>query len=431
MWQQLAGLKIKSAYQRAYLERPRGHSKTTDLALMVAWIMQYGQFPLSGIVAAADVDQGRLLKSAVERIASQNLDLCPDLKFRQQGITNSQTQSQLNVISSDVNSSWGLLPDYIICDELCHWEKPDLWYSLLSSAAKKPSCILVVLSNAGVGRGWQWETREAARTSSTWYFSTLQGTQANWISSALLDEQKKLLPKTVYARLWENIWQDSDGEFVTLAAAEACQNSHLSYQHQGEHQFTYYAAIDYGPLRDYTVAVVAHRELGITIIDRMDVVVPDVNHPTPVSWVREWILEMATLFPGVSFTVDEYQLLSLIQEFEHQLPIQKFSFSGRLGNHKLAVGLQQAIRERKIAWYPGCGQITTTNGRDDIETELSEVLLEHFPNGMVRINHRQDGKHHDDRVFALGVVHLAVMTSEAAPDFLQIEDPDRDGSFHW
>ena len=37
------------------------------------------------------------------------------------------------MISSDVQSSWGLLPDFVICDELCHWEQPEMWFSLLSS----------------------------------------------------------------------------------------------------------------------------------------------------------------------------------------------------------------------------------------------------------------------------------------------------------
>src|SRR5262249_6052097 len=148
--------------------------------------------------------------------------VCPDLVARKSAISNSQTGSRLEVISSDVRSSWGRLPDFVICDELCHWEKPDLWHSLLSAAAKKPECLLIVLTNAGVGTGWHGDVREAARTSSEWHFPSLAGSQAPWITPASLAEQKKLLPPAVYARLWENVWQHSDGEFVTLAEAEAC-----------------------------------------------------------------------------------------------------------------------------------------------------------------------------------------------------------------
>jgi hypothetical protein len=43
-------------------------------------------------------------------------------------IENHHTGSRLTIISSDVNSSWGILPDFVICDELCHWPKPDMWY---------------------------------------------------------------------------------------------------------------------------------------------------------------------------------------------------------------------------------------------------------------------------------------------------------------
>lgn len=200
-WRCLAGHDVTPAIRRAWTERPRGHSKTTDMAVQAAWVLQAARDPLRGIAAAADRDQAGLIRAAISDLVYRNADLCPDLDVQSHLIRNEKTHAHLEIMSSDVRSSWGQLPDFVICDELCHWAKPDLWYSLLSSAAKKPTCVLTVLTNAGVGRGWQWEIREAARTSPDWHFSSLQGSQAPWISDRDLAEQQRLLPRPVFDRL--------------------------------------------------------------------------------------------------------------------------------------------------------------------------------------------------------------------------------------
>ena len=43
----------------------------------------------------------------------------------------------LTIEASDVGSSYGILPDLIVADELVHWQGDGgLWNSLISSAAK-------------------------------------------------------------------------------------------------------------------------------------------------------------------------------------------------------------------------------------------------------------------------------------------------------
>lgn len=264
-------------------------------------------------------------------------------------------RAHLEIIASDVRSSWGQLPDFVICDELCHWAKPDLWYSLLSSAAKKPTCVLTVLTNAGIGRGWQWDIREAARTSPDWHFSSLQGSQAPWISDKDLAEQERLLPRPVFDRLWRNLWQHSDGEFVTLAEAEGCCDPSLTEQAAGRPGRQYFAALDYAEKIDRTVGVILHREGERLIVDRMDVVDPAPERPTPVRWVRDWMERIAATFWQVRFVLDEYQLLGVLQDLEGRFDVARFDFSGGKGNHALALQLRNLIVHRHVVWYPGCG----------------------------------------------------------------------------
>ncbi|MBW3542538.1 MAG: phage terminase family protein, partial [Planctomycetes bacterium] len=244
-WRHLAGCGPPAAVRRAWIERPRGHSKTFDTAVSLAWIVLFARRPLRGLAAAADRDQAGLIHDALLRLVDANQQLCGRLELQRHRVQNRETGTRLDVISSDVASSYGALPDFVICDELCHWPRAEFWESLFSSSAKRPECVLVVLTNAGIGRGWQWSVREAARESPGWHFSSLTGPQAPWLAADFLQEQRRLLPEPVYLRLWENRWQHSDGAFVTLAEAEACRDASLRRRTHGEPGVSYIAAIDY------------------------------------------------------------------------------------------------------------------------------------------------------------------------------------------
>ncbi len=429
-WRRLAGQKhVEPVYRRAYVERPRGHAKTSDMAIQLAWILQFAEVPVHGLAAAADRDQATLIRDAVFRIARFNAEFCPDLEFTKHEIRNRRLGSTLTVISSDVQSSWGALPDFIICDELCHWDHADMWYSLLSSAAKKQDCILAVLTNAGVGRGWHWDVREAARTNPRWHFSSLSEPQAPWIDAGHLEEQRQLLPTPVFDRLWRNIWQHSDGEFITLTEAVACRDDSLQPQEIGIPGVRYFAAIDYAEKRDYTVGVVVHREGERIVVDRMDVAVPSPGNPVPVHWVDDWMQRIASGFGDVTFIVDVYQLLGTIQRFQSRLHIHRFDFAAGRGNHAMAVTLRRLIVHRQIAWFPDCGAIES-DGVDNLETELASLLLKQSPSGHCRFTHRNDGRHHDDRAFTLGAAALHALQENAAEEWLHITPPSNAGDFN-
>ena len=428
-WRSLATPQHLATLRRAYLERPRGHSKTTDTAVQVTWILQWSPRTVRGLAAAADQDQATLIHTAIADLIRHNPVLCPDLVVQKGLIRNALTKSELQVISSDVSSSWGQLPDFVICDELCHWAQADLWYSLCSSAAKKPGCVLVVLTNAGIGSGWQWDVREAARTSPEWHFSSLHGPQAPWITPATLAEQKRLLPPMVYARLWENLWQHSDGEFVTLAEADACLDPAWSEQTQATPGRSYIAAIDYAEKHDRTVGVVVHREGQRILVDRMDVAVPQPGRPVLVEWVERWLVQIARDFAPVQFILDEYQLLSIIQRYKDVYNVRRFDFGSGRGNHALALALRNLIVHRQVQWFPGCGQLPTTTARDDLATELASLILRTSSGGRVRIDHRRETGHHDDRAFALGAACLEAIQSPGGPEWLEVVLPGSDGGF--
>lgn len=434
-WEMLADvgpqLVRETIRRRAYVERPRGHSKTTDTAVQLAWILFASARAVNGLAAAADFEQAKLIHAALRRLARANEQLLGGLTFTEGEVRNSASGSVLKVISSDVRGSWGELPDFVVCDELCHWKSPDLWQSLLSSAAKRPNSVLVVLSNAGFGRDWQWEVREGARVDPAWYFSTLDGPQAPWITSESLDEQRRLLPPPVYARLWLNQWQHSDGEFVSLSEAEACRDVSLAAREQATPGRQYVAAIDYAEKRDLTVGCVCHLEGDAVVVDRMDVVRPSPLRPTPVQWVEDWMHRIAGGFPGVQFILDEYQLASTIQRLECCYSVRRFQFASGEGNHRIAMALRQLILQRRLRWYAGCGTVEGEQERlpvDNLETELASLIVREHRSGRFRFDHLPGGGHHDDRAFALGVACEAFLSGVQESARLEFSLPRDDGT---
>lgn len=251
----------EAAPTRAWLERGRGHSKTTDIGVMVVWALAFANRPLRGYCFAADKDQASILKDAMETIVRLNPWLTQILEIQKGCVVNTATNhpgcgGKLEIYTSDVASSWGILPDLIVADEVCHWQGDgSLWHSLLSSAAKRSSCSLIAITNSGFVDSWQWSIREAARQDSNWYFSRLDGPQASWMTPARLAEQRKMLPEVAYLRLWENIWSSGGGDALTEADIIAAFDNDLSPMTGTEKGWSFVTGVDLSLVRDFSAVV--------------------------------------------------------------------------------------------------------------------------------------------------------------------------------
>jgi phage terminase large subunit-like protein len=276
----LVGIPAGPASRRHWIERPRGHSKTTDTAALATWLLMLTGLvasprPLRMVAAAADAEQAGLLLDAIRRLIQANASAL-DWKTKdtegRRGLLDVQESrvickssgAELAVISSDVASSWGLLPDVVICDELTVWptKAERLWESLFSAAAKKPGSVLIVIGNAGWKDSWQWHLRERVREDPAWRFSRLEGPQASWISEETLAEQRRILPPTVYDRVWLNRWSAGAGDALNEQLIQA------ALKHAGpmawERGWVFHAGLDIGLTRDASALVVAARHVGFT-----------------------------------------------------------------------------------------------------------------------------------------------------------------------
>lgn len=260
-WRAVAGHTIASPSLRGWLERPRGHSKTSDLAAMVSWVLFASRRAVRGVAAAADRDQARLLRDAIESLVRSNPWLAAILDVQAHRVVNRHTGSDLTILSSDAATSYGLTPDFIVIDELTHWQSRDLWDSLISAAAKRATCLVCVITNAGFGDSWQWDIREAVRSDPDWHFGHIDGPRASWISAKHLGEQRRLLPSIAFDRLWLNRWTSGSGDaFTEVDLSDAIVLGGAT--RVAERGWLYVAGLDLGITRDASALVVVGKHVG-------------------------------------------------------------------------------------------------------------------------------------------------------------------------
>lgn len=302
---------------RAYLERARGHSKSSDLATMIVYCLASATRPAVIVIAAADADQAKLIRHAAERIIRANPWLSALVEVQRDRITG-QAGAVAHFIPADVGSSYGWTPDAIIADEIVHWGPAGerLWHSLLSSAAKRPGCVVIVASNAGnlASNGWQWELREAARQSDGWYFHSLDGPQASWLSSKALAEQRRLLPDAVYQRLWENRWVDGSGDAIPQSDIEAALTL-ADQPSPGERSAASFMGVDLGVCHDASAYVIVRREPGGDRVELCDVRrwLPEPGRRVSLEAVETAIIEAVERWGVQSVSIDPWQAVSMAE----------------------------------------------------------------------------------------------------------------------
>lgn len=417
----LAGRGEQPEKRRFWIQRGRGHSKTTDAAIELTWLLLSAKHSISGICVAEDRDQALLLRKQMEDVARANPWLPHMLEYQVADVRNPRTGAALKFLSNDPKSLWGITPDFVVCDEFTHWSDDALWNSSFSSYEKRQG-VLIILCNAGVGRDFKWRVREHAAQSPLWHFSAPDGVLAPWISAEGIAEQRACLPPTEFDRVWMNRWQDTGGEFVTLAEAEACVDREArELDGTPVDGWRFVASLDYAEKRDRTVGCVVHQEGDRIVVDRMDVVCPKcTKETTRVEWVENWMKNVNRRFGGrngrVYFVLDEYQLLSTIQRLEGEYDITRFQFASGDGNWRMGLALRSLVIHRRLRWYPGCGRIADRNGnvltpyRDDLCTELASLIVKRYASGAKwRFDHREDGTSHDDRAYALGAACLTLV----------------------
>lgn len=419
----VVGSTVSAKYQRGWLERGRGHSKTGDLAVMVSWTLFASRRPLSGIGAAGDQEQARLLRDAIGRLCYYNPWLAAVLEVQNYRVINSHTGSSLDIITSDAPTSYGLTPDFIIADEVVHWKKRDLWDSLLSSAAKRSNCMFVVITNAGIALEdeWQWQTREIVRTDTNWYFSRLDGPIASWITKDRLAEQERLLPGVAFQRLWMNQWTSGGGDALRPEEIAAAFIDDLQPATSAVPGFQYVAGLDAGVSRDASALCVlgirrSHYGHGQIRLAHTQVWRPTKGQKVNLADVENALLDAHERFNLKTINYDPWELRYLasrlqaggVGRIDHNrytgLPLIECPATGQV-LQRVASSVLEAFNDRRLELYHN----------DDLRRDLTRLRVEERSYGFRLVSPRDMFGHGDlGTAFSLAVLAASELAAKPA-----------------
>lgn len=404
-----------------YFELAKGGDKSGFAARTLNWVLGYSKKRIKAYAAAADTDQARLIRDAMARERELNAFLRKRIQILLKAAWG--RGGQLEILAADAASSHGKTPDLLIIDEFTHIQSREFFDALYSARNKRPSCVTIIQSNAGIKGSWQWELREMARTSpSRWFFyAQPEFTHlASWMNEKAIAEDAKLLTKTEANRLLYNRWADPGEEsgFCLLEEALACRVSDVGVG-GGTARSRYFCGIDFAPRRDRTALSVLRREED----DTLTVVELKCWHrpggEVQTEEVEQWV-EATQKRYSPTFVVDEYQMLALCQKYEKLgYRIERFAPRGGASNYEMAANLRSLIASRRIRWPEFTGPTPPhTNvllpGADSLESELSQLLLRVTPSGY-RFDHKS-GKH-DDRAVAIGMAALFAVNAPPLAEF--------------
>lgn len=408
-WQREDFAAVFNSDRHAWLERPRGHSKTKDAAAVALTELLFGKPGGRLYFTAVDGDQAALAFDSLQGFIRRSPFLSSALRVLKREVVMDATDTKLEVLPADAAGSWGLRPSLVLVDELHAWRTEraqEFFEALYSSLGKVAGARMLVTTTAGWDKtSLCWNLREQVKDDPAWIFSR-HGQVASWVSADFLEQQKRLLPAHVYSMLHDNEWTDAGGAFLTSQEVESIfdPDVHPTWQrNRGRH----FIGLDVGLSKDATAAVVLH--IGADGVARVDWIETWKGEPgarVDLDAVGQWVLDASKRYARAEVLADPWQAVHLIQTLrKHGVKATDVTFTQGYRN-RLFANLLEAVRGGRLRSFP--------------HKELREELLGlefRDVRGNLRVDHRP-GKH-DDRVIALAVALLAATEAGAEP----VHDP--------
>jgi phage terminase large subunit-like protein len=398
-----------------FLTRGRGGAKTSDLA-GVAIAAMLTQAPSSARLygLAADRDQARLLIDSVRGYVERTPELRGQLSVDTWRVTAAR-DVVLEALAADAASSWGLRPWFVVADEIAQWNSTGgprvLWESVSSAAAKNPECRMVLLTSAGDPAHWSRGVLEHAERDPLWRVHEVPG-PVPWLDPARVEEQRRRLSESSFARLFLNQWTAGEDRVASLDDLRACVT--LDGPQEPREGVAYVIGVDLGLKRDRTAVCICHGErlrgdadpvVGARVVlDRLQTWQGTRLKPVQLDDVENWVAAASEKYNHAGVILDPWQAAGLAQRLQARgvrrtgwsgrdawsWKVEEFAFSAQSVG-RLASTLTLLIRNHALA-LP-----------DDKELidELANLRLRETAPGVLRIDHDPDK--HDDQAIALAL----------------------------
>jgi hypothetical protein len=412
---------------RIWLERTKGASKDTDLAVMLLWLLAFSPRPLACQVGAADLDQADELRKAAKGILRLNTWLSAFVDVQSWSLVNERTDSRCDIIAADVAGSHGARPDLLILNELSHVAKQEFAENLMDNAAKVPHGVVCIATNAGFVPSWQWNWRENARTSPRWFFSAYDR-PAPWLELAEIEEARRRNHPIRFARLWQGVWVRGTGDALsaddiqaaitlplpTLTPPSTAMPADLYRQLAGEPQTdfetVFYAGLDLGISRDHAALVIGGLRRGRVRLASVQSWAPPYGGKIDLAMVQDAVLAAHQHFCLFRCFFDPHQAELMAQNLLREgVPMEAVPFTVP-SLQDMATALLERFTSRQVDLFPDEGLIADLHALRLIDRGTS-----------FRLDAPRNSAGHGDRGTAFVLMLLAAERYPAVP---YIEQPN-------
>lgn len=392
-----------------FLTRPRGGSKTTDLAGVVLAALLEQLPPASRCYwVASDRDQARLGADAVGGLVNRS-GLTSLVRVDQWKVTAVKTGSTLEILAADAPGAHGLKSAFTVVDEAAQWPSDPahrgVWDALISED-KVPGSRFVTISTPGDPAGWMAKNYRHAETAPLWRTNAVPG-PLPWVSEAFLEDQRGLLTDSAFSRLHLGRWSASEDRLVSHEDLRRAVRLDGSLGYVPGH--FYRIGLDVGITNDRCVAAVCHAETDgqsgrrRVVLDHIKVWSGSRRYPVDLTEVERTVASLSSMYarPGKApVRADPFQAIGLAQRLRVRgVPVEEYSFTAqRYAN--MATTLLTLLRDG-LLWLPD---------NEMLLDELATVRLkETGSTGLLRVDH--DSGAHDDQTVALSMAATACLES--------------------
>lgn len=402
-WDDAEAILAEDGPQWHYLTRPRGGSKTTDLAgISLAWLATMALPSARGFVYAYDKEQATQLLDYAEGFVNRTPQLQGVVTINAFKLTSAESGATIEVRAVDGSGALGTNPSFLVLDEVGNWEEnkrqKKLWAAVTSALSKSKGtgarCKFVCLTTAGEPSHGSYQVlQDAKKDPKFWHVHEVPGLLP-WADEAELRAQP--IRESEYARFHLNQWMQSEDRLVSQADLDAA--AVLDGEQEPQTGIRYLMSVDLGLVHDATVVVVAHSEAIEGQPTQRRVVVDSLRrwrgsrlHPVQLSEIESYIALTSKRYHGTKVLCDPWQAAGLIQRLQtqgvlaEQLPFTAQSV-GRLGQ-----ALHMALKNR-LLWLPK---------DEDLLSELAKVRLRENGEGSARLDHDASG--HDDQAVCIAM----------------------------
>jgi hypothetical protein len=396
-WADMDALLTPGGPRRHFWLRARGRSKTTDSAAASLALMLTKFGPGDELVAAAaGKDQAGLIIRKIRGLADRTRELAGCIDIQNYRVITPRTGAVLDVVSSDLATSWGRTPAWLILDEIANHPSAETAErfadSLLTALVKRADSLVLAITTPSSPAHWSYRLWTAALEDPLWRTSVVSG-PAPWQSAEELASEKRRLSPAMWRRLFECEWCALEDSVADEAALAEC------VRHQGpllpRQGIPYVIGFDLSVSTDHTAVVVAHLEdvsgQRTVVVDRLEAWIPRGGRQVDLSDVEAWIMEAARDY-GAQIVGDPFQAASMIQRIRAAgLRVKPVQFTAG-NNSKRAQMLTRLVRDR-------CLDLPDD---PDLRAEmLSLRLAEGSTPGTLRLTSDSTSGGHHDRATAL------------------------------